>query len=141
MAANAPFEVRNIDHLVLRSADAERLVAFYRDVLGLAVERRTTSGTVQLRAGACLIDITPADDRAAGRDGPGRNLEHFCLRVEPLDVAAARAHLSAAGAEVVKTGTPYGAEGRGPSLYFLDPDGNEVELKGASDGRLEPASA
>lgn len=132
MTGKIPFGVRNIDHLVLRTGNLDRLVAFYRDVLGLPVERRTSSGTAQLRAGACLIDITQADDR----DQPGRNLEHFCLRVEPLDTEAVRAHLAAAGAEVLKTGTPYGAEGRGPSLYFLDPDGNEVELKGESDGKL-----
>lgn len=134
MAKKVPFGVRNIDHLVLRSGDAPRLVSFYRDVLGLPVERRTKSGLTQLRAGACLVDIVPVDDR----DQPGRNLEHFCFRVDPFDVDAVRAHLDAAGAEIVKSGTAYGAEGRGPNLYFLDPDGNEVELKGESDGKLFP---
>lgn len=132
MAGKIPFGVCNIDHLVLRSGDAPRLVSFYHDVLGLPVERRTGSGLTQLRAGACLIDIVPVEDR----DQPGRNLEHFCLRVEPLDTDAVRAHLTAAGAEIVKSGTAYGAEGRGPNIYFLDPDGNEVELKGESDGKL-----
>ena len=42
----------------------------------------------------------------------------------------------AAGAKVVKSGDGYGAEGRGPNIYFLDPDANEVELKGQSDGKL-----
>lgn len=136
MAERVPFGVRNIDHLVLRSGDAPRLVAFYRNVLGLPVERRTKSGLTQLRAGACLIDIVPVDDREPGREGAGRNLEHFCLRVEPFDGEAVRAHIEAAGAKVVKVGDAYGAEGRGPNLYFLDPDGNEVELKGPSDGKL-----
>jgi catechol 2,3-dioxygenase-like lactoylglutathione lyase family enzyme len=31
---------------------------------------------------------------------------------------------------VVESGQRYGAEGTGPSVYVLDPDGNTVELKG-----------
>lgn len=137
MTSTVPFGIRNIDHIVLRTGNAPRLVAFYRDVLGLPVERATDKGLTQLRAGAALIDIVPVADRGPDSSrGPGRNLEHFCLRAEPFDVEAIRRHVEAAGAKVVKSGTAYGAEGRGPNIYFLDPDGNEVELKGASDGKL-----
>ena len=80
------FSVKFIDHIVLRTGDAERLSGFYRDVVGLKVERQTESGMTQLRAGQCLVDIVPVDDR----DQPGRNLEHFCFRVDPYDEAAAR---------------------------------------------------
>jgi glyoxylase I family protein len=132
MADKPPFSILDIDHIVLRTGDAARLVAFYRDVLGLPVERATAKGLTQLRAGAALIDIVPVADR----DQPGRNLEHFCLRAEPFDEGAIRARVEAAGARVVKSGDGYGAEGRGPNIYFLDPDGNEVELKGPSDGKL-----
>ncbi|MFM2130396.1 MAG: hypothetical protein RL477_1942 [Pseudomonadota bacterium] len=132
MAKTVPFGIHNIDHIVLRTGDATRLVAFYRDVLGLPVERQTEKGLTQLRAGASLIDIVPVADRYQ----PGRNLEHFCLRADPFDMQAIRRHVESAGARVVKTGTGYGAEGRGENIYFLDPDGNEVELKGPSDGKL-----
>jgi catechol 2,3-dioxygenase-like lactoylglutathione lyase family enzyme len=132
MADNVPFGVKNIDHLVLRTSNIEKMIAFYRDILGLPIERQNKSGLTQLRAGNALIDIVPVDDRNL----PGRNLEHYCLRVEPFDMEAVRVHLEAAGAKVVKSGDGYGAEGRGPNLYFLDPDGNEVELKGPSDGKL-----
>jgi glyoxylase I family protein len=137
MAGDAPFSIRNIDHIVLRTGDVKRLVAFYCGVLGLPIERETGKGLTQLRAGASLIDIVPVDDRAAGDPkAPGRNLEHFCLRAEPFDADAIRVRVEAAGATVVKSGSGYGAEGRGPNIYFLDPDGNEVELKGPSDGKL-----
>lgn len=130
---SVPFDAKFIDHLVLRTGDSGRLVAFYRDVLGLPLERATAKGLVQLRAGGSLIDIVPVSDR----DQPGRNLEHFCIRVDPFDLEAIRAHLDAAGVEIVKWGDAYGAEGRGPNLYLLDPDGNEVELKGPGDGVRE----
>ena len=62
----------------------------------------------------------------------GRNLDHFCLRVEPLD--AARSRLAVHGVATGPTQTRYGAEGEGPSIYVTDPEGNTVELKGPPDG-------
>lgn len=126
------FSVKFIDHLVLRTGDAERMTNFYRDVVGLKIERQTESGLTQLRAGQCLLDIVPVEDR----DQPGRNVEHFCFRVDPYDEGSIRGRLEEAGAPIVKAGTGYGAEGRGPNIYFKDPDGNVVEFKGPSDGNL-----
>ena len=126
------FSIKFIDHLVLRTGDTARLAGFYQDVVGLKIERETKSGMIQLRAGQCLVDIVPVDDR----DLPGRNLEHFCFRIDPYDEETIRGRLEAAGAPIVKAGTGYGAEGRGPNIYFKDPDGNGVEFKGPSDGKL-----
>jgi glyoxylase I family protein len=128
--------VREIDHLVLRVVDAERMLAFYRDVLGCSLERRQDEiGLIQLRAGRSLIDLVPIDG-ALGRAGgaapakEGRNLDHFCLRVEPFDEAAIRRELEAHGIAAGPVASRYGAEGEGPSLYLEDPEGNVVELKG-----------
>ena len=60
----------------------------------------------------------------------GRNVDHFCLRVEPFDAEAIRAHLEARGIDAGEVARRYGAEGMGPSIYIQDPDGNTVELKG-----------
>ncbi len=126
------FTVKGLDHVVLRVADLERAIRFYREVLGCAEERRVESiSLVQLRAGAALIDLIPA--QGPGAEG-GRNMDHFALRIEPFDEAALRAHLAHHGVEVGETATRYGAEGEGPSLYIADPDGNTVELKGPPDG-------
>jgi hypothetical protein len=63
--------------------------------------------------------------------GPeGRNLDHLCLRVEPFDEAAIRAHLAAHDVAAGPVESRYGAEGEGPSIYLQDPEGNTVELKG-----------
>jgi glyoxylase I family protein len=131
-----PFRVREIDHLVLRVADLDRMLAFYVGVLGCRVERREDRlGLVQLRAGASLIDLVPVDGAIGRRGGAapgteGRNLDHFCLRVEPFDAAAIQAHLRARGAEPGEVVARVGAEGEGPSIYVPDPEGNVVELKG-----------
>ncbi|MCW7539334.1 VOC family protein [Aquabacterium sp. A7-Y] len=128
--------LREIDHLVLRVTDLDRMLRFYCDALGCSVERRQDEiGLVQLRAGRSLLDLVPIDGRLgrAGGAAPGaegRNLDHFCFRVDPFDEAAIRHHLEALGVAVGPVATRYGAEGEGPSIYLSDPEGNVVELKG-----------
>ncbi|WP_420996046.1 VOC family protein [Cupriavidus sp. 30B13] len=130
------FRILAIDHLVLRSADVPALLRFYVDVLGCSVEREQPAfGLTQLRAGSGLIDLVALDGPLgrAGGAGPGaegRNLDHFCLRLDPFDAAALGAHLLAHGVEPGPVEMRFGAEGRGPSIYVRDPDGNVVELKG-----------
>jgi catechol 2,3-dioxygenase-like lactoylglutathione lyase family enzyme len=125
------FSIKGLDHVVLRVADLERALGFYCGVLGCREERRVESiNLVQLRAGASLIDLVPAQ----GTPDPKRgNMDHFALRIEPFDLAALRAHLESHGVVVGEAATRYGAEGQGPSLYITDPDGNTVELKGPPD--------
>ena len=130
------FSILGLDHVVLRVADLDRSLRFWRDALGCPIEKRQDEiGLVQLRAGTSLIDLVPIDGKL-GREGgappghEGRNVDHVALRIAPFDAAAIRAHLAAHGiapGEVVKR---YGAEGDGPSMYITDPDGNGVELKG-----------
>jgi glutathione S-transferase/catechol 2,3-dioxygenase-like lactoylglutathione lyase family enzyme len=132
-------QVRGLDHVVLRVADLERALAFYRDVLGCAVEKRQDElGLVQLRAGRSLIDLVPVDgpigrSGGAGPGKEGRNVDHFCLRVDPFDEAAIRAGQRLHGVDAGPLASRYGAEGQGPSLYLDDPDGNVVELKGPAE--------
>jgi len=128
--------IRDLDHLVLRVADAQAMVDFYCNVLGCTVERRVEDlGLIQLRAGRSMLDLVPVDGKLgqAGGAAPGRearNLDHFCFRVEPFDEAAIRAQLRRHGVEAGPVAPRYGAEGEGPSIYLSDPEGNVVELKG-----------
>jgi catechol 2,3-dioxygenase-like lactoylglutathione lyase family enzyme len=128
--------ILDIDHIVLRAADLDRMLAFYCEALGCHVERRKDDiGLIQLRAGSAMIDLVPVDGEL-GRTGgaapgpEGRNLDHFCLRVEPFDAKAIRDHLARHGIEAGPVKSRYGAEGIGPSIYIVDPEGNVVELKG-----------
>ena len=132
--------IREIDHLVWRVVDLDAMLRFYGEALGCPIERRQDSiGLVQLRAGSSLIDLVPVDGklgRAGGAaPGPeGRNLDHFCLRVDPFDEAAIRSQLAKHGYAAGPVEQRNGAEGEGPSIYVTDPEGNVVELKGPPGG-------
>ena len=134
------FHIRDIDHLVLRVVDLETMLHFYCGALGCTVERRQDEiGLVQLRAGRSIVDLVPVDGKLgkAGGAAPGkegRNLDHFCLRVEPFDEPSIRSHLQAQGIDVGPVSSRYGAGGEGPSIYLTDPEGNVVELKGPPAG-------
>jgi catechol 2,3-dioxygenase-like lactoylglutathione lyase family enzyme len=132
----APFAIRGIDHVVLRVADLQRALDFYCGVLGCTRERHQEDlGLMQLRAGHSLIDLVTLEG-PLGRTGgaapakEGRNVDHFCLRVEPFDAQAIVEHLRRHGVEAGEVRARFGADGRGPSIYITDPDGNSVELKG-----------
>ena len=132
--------IRDSDHIVLRGVDLDARLGFACDVLGCTVERRQEAiGLIQLRAGRSIVDLVPVDGELGRAGGAppgreGRNLDHFCLRVDPFDEAAIRGHLAAHGVQAGPTEARYGAEGRGPSIYLQDPEGNVVELKGPPDG-------
>ena len=128
--------IKHLDHLVLRVTDLRAMIAFYTDVLGCSIDKvQEDLGLYQLRAGTALIDLVPVDGPLGAKGGAppgaeGRNLDHFCLRVEPFDAGAIIAHLQAHGADPAPVASRYGAEGQGPSIYVADPEGNVVELKG-----------
>ena len=133
------FRPITLDHLVLRVVDLQPMLQFYVEALGCTVERHQDDiGLVQLRAGSALIDLVPVDGKL-GRTGgaaPGReghNLDHFCLRIEPFDERTIVAHLAGHGHAAGPVERRYGAEGEGPSIYLIDPEGNVVELKGPPD--------
>jgi glyoxylase I family protein len=135
------FRIRQIDHIVLRVRDIQLMLRFYVDVLGCTLElTQDDLGLYQLRAGQCLIDLVPVDGKIGRMGGAapgaeGLNLDHFCLTVEPFEPEELSAWLASKGARPSEVARRYGAEGYGPSLYFSDPEGNLVELKGPSEDR------
>jgi len=119
--------VLGLDHLVLRVRDLAASIAFYKAVLGARVERQLqTPRIVQLRIGESLLDLVPG--RTSTSNNP--NLDHFAVRVANFDAAALTRRLSRHGIEPGEVRERYGSEGYGPSIYFPDPDGNVIEVKG-----------
>ena len=115
-----------IDHLVLRSGDVERTVAWYREHLGVEAERLD-----EWRAGEVLFpslrlsDTTIIDVLEGERSGI--NVDHFAVVVEGAELDA----VASSGAFDVVAGPSdlWGARGQGRGLYVRDPDGNVVELR------------
>ncbi len=130
------FHIKGIDHIVLRTANLDVMLGFYRDLLGCPVERQLAPevGLTQLRAGSSLIDLVTLDGQlgmaGGGEPSGSQRVDHFCLTVECDSEQALMSHLRQGGVsgklEFVER---YGATGFGRSLYIADPDGNRVELK------------
>ena len=134
-----PFNIAQIDHVVIRVRDIQSMLRFYIDVVGCSIEREIESiGLYQLRAGASLIDLVDAHGELGLKGGEppqpkGGNMDHLCVRVNPWDADAIQAYLKNAGAAPGDVEQRNGAEGEGPSIYFEDPEGNDIEFKGPAD--------
>ena len=133
-----PIASRDIDHVVFRVVDLEKVAAFWREVLGATFEKHQEEiGLYQLRVGDSLVDLVPVDGKlgrmggaAPGREG--RNVDHVAFRVPDWHEPAILAHLATHGIEAA-VDRRYGADGDGPSVYVQDPEGNVIELKGPPD--------
>ena len=130
-----PYRLGGVDHVVVRAKDIDAMLGFYRDALGCPVAKHNEPlGLWHLDAGGSMIDLVDMTGKlgAAGGPppGPGRNVDHIAIKVEPFDPDAIRAHFAAHGIEAEAPANRFGAEGEGPSIYLRDPEGNGVELKG-----------
>lgn len=115
-----------IDHLVLRSGDVERTVAWYREHLGVEAERLEEWRAGEVLFPSLRLSATTIIDVLAG-ERSGTNVDHFAVVVESVDLDA----LASSGALDVVAGPSelWGARGQGRGLYVRDPDGNVVELR------------
>jgi catechol 2,3-dioxygenase-like lactoylglutathione lyase family enzyme len=118
--------VTGIDHVVFNVSDAERAVAFWRDLLGLEPVRleewrRGEVPFVSVR----ISPTTILDLFETARSGV--NVDHVALQVEGVDLD----ELAVSGRFDVVRGPSevFGAMGIGQGLYVRDPDGNVVELR------------
>ena len=124
-----PPDVLRLDHSVIAVSDWQRSTAFYRDVLGAEVVQLDRS-RVALRFGEQQLNVhgpgsTP-EPRARLPVAPGN--ADLCF-VWPGTADEAREHLEARGVEVeLGPVERIGAQGRGTSVYFRDPDGALLEL-------------
>ena len=132
-------KVTELDHIVLNVSDIDRSLAFYIEVLGLTAERvnEFKAGEVGFPSVRInqdtIIDLFPNKDTekdpVAREKGEG-NLNHFCMVVGPEDFSGIVDYLKDNGV-MVHAGpvSRWGARGRATSVYFLDPDGNEIEIR------------
>ena len=130
-----PYRTKGLDHVVLRAKDIDRMLGFYRDVLGLPIAKHNKPlGLWHLKAGSSMIDLVdmfgPLGKAGGPTPGEARNVDHLALKIEPFDETAILAYFDSKGVSAEPAKTRFGADGDGPSIYLSDPEGNGVELKG-----------
>lgn len=118
-------EIMGIHHASLLVADTARALAFYRDLLGLAViAERPDLGFpgAWLRVGAQQIHLLelPNPDPVTGRPDHGGRDRHLALHVQDLDGLAGR---------LDRAGIPFTRSRSGrAALFCRDPDANALEF-------------
>ena len=127
---SAPLTRRHgLSELILRVSDVPRAVAFYRDVVGLAVENESSTWawlwTGKPEALPRLgLTSRPLSYGAAHCGGPA----HFAIGIARAAIPAEKARLEGLGIAV--EGPITFQSWRADSIYFSDPDDNRVELCG-----------
>ncbi len=135
----AKTHIKRLAHLCFKTDQVDKMVPFYRDLLGLPVKFTMTNkdGAVFGYYFACgetsFIEIF--DQRGAVRQWGGEVMplknaaaggtlyQHFCLEVKGLE--AERAELLARGVAVGEISV--GMDGS-KQCWIKDPDGNDIEL-------------
>lgn len=140
--------IRVLHHVSLSTTDMDRFVRFYRDLLGLKLDRISP-----LQAGftafETVVGLQQVQGQVAQFNLGNMNLEVFCyahpaplpgerrracdagirhLAFDVTDIQAEYERLKAAGVEFISP-PQHIAPGRCTSCYFYDPDGNLLELQ------------
>lgn len=128
--------ITELDHIVLNVADIDRSLRFYIEVLGLEPERLDEfrsgkAGFPSVRINPhTIIDLFPMKDPGAQAGSGKTNLHHFCMVVGKEDFAGIVDFLTQRQI-AIREGpvSRWGARGQATSVYFPDPDGNEIEIR------------
>jgi catechol 2,3-dioxygenase-like lactoylglutathione lyase family enzyme len=109
--------------LLIRPRDVDAATAFYRDTLGLAVEREFPGGTVFF-LGHGSLEVSGAGETGSSPD--------LVLWLQVRDLAGVMAELKAKGLEPVRDAQrePWGLD----EAWIADPDGTRIVLVEVPEG-------
>jgi len=120
-------KTQSLGHVVLKVRDQARAEAFYGDLLGLPIVARFADYNMTFFSLGNHHDfaVMAVGDDAPAPSEQATGLLHVAFKIgDSLDeLRAARDHLTAAGIEARPID-----HGVTQSLYFHDPDGNEIEV-------------
>jgi catechol 2,3-dioxygenase len=121
-------KIKGLSHVVLYVNDLDKMVAFYRDVLGLVKYREHAGRMVFLTSDPDAEDHELALTR--GREGEAKLIAHIAWKVEtPAEVKEFYERFKAKGVPIDHcVSHAYEVMGNTVSCYFLDPEGNRLEI-------------
>lgn len=118
--------VTGLGHVGIYVRDLERMVAFYRDVMGMRVTKQNwRAGAVFLSADPDAVDHEIALMRGRPSADDPHLIQQISMRVETLDdLRAFHRRLIADGYRIERVVNHASAIG----CYFFDPEGNRTEV-------------
>ena len=118
--------VTGLGHVGIYVRDLDRMVAFYRDVMGMQVTKQNwRAGAVFLRADPDAVDHEIALMRGRPDEKDPHLIQQISMRVATLDdLRAFRRRLVAEGYRIEGVVNHASAIG----CYFFDPEGNRTEV-------------
>ena len=120
-----------LDHLALKVTDMDKSLAFYQQVLGLEVLRRSGPSeaggyAAVLRAGDQMLDLFSRPDFVSADKDTPVGMDHLCLQI---DAASIDDVIDVLHHEQVEIFWGPVTRQRSTSVYVYDPDGVHVELR------------
>ena len=121
-------KITGLSHIVLYVNDLDKMVDFYTNVLGLVKYRENANRMVFLTPDPSVEDHQLALTK--GREGTAKLIAHIAWRVEtPADVKEFYERFKAQGVPIDHcVSHAYEEMGNTVSCYFLDPEGNRIEV-------------
>ena len=121
-------KITSISHVVLYVRDLDKMVDFYTNILGLVKYRENPGRMVFLTPDPELDDHQLA--LVKGREGDAKLIAHIAWKVEtPAEIKEFYEKFKAAGVPIDHcVSHAYTEMGNTVSCYFLDPEGNRIEV-------------
>jgi glyoxylase I family protein len=117
--------IRNCDYVILLCKNMKETRAFYREVMGFALDM-DSDDWASFRVGSTLLTLRPR----GANDGPavtGSAAVQLAFRVPPPAVDVCHSELVAKGVPIVRGPTDL-PDWRHRALFFRDPEDNLIEI-------------
>lgn len=121
-------KITGLSHIVLHVKDLDKMVDFYTNTLGLVKYRENPGRMVFLTADPKIDDHQLA--LVKGREDGGKLIAHIAWKVEtPAEIKEFYDKFKAGGVPIDHcVSHAYTEMGNTVSCYFLDPEGNRIEV-------------